>query len=76
MTPYKTKSYKLKEWTRKTKEGKLEEWTRKMKEWTQKMKEWKTMPYLLSEKDIAYGILPPPTTMREDPISAPWYGAT
>ena len=55
----------------KIKEGLLKEWTRKMKEWNQKMKDWAIMSYLQSKKDIAYVILPPSTTMTEDPIGAP-----
>ena len=47
-----------------------------MKEWTQKMKDWTMMPYLLSEKDISYGTLPPSTKMTEDPIGAPCDGST
>ena len=30
-----------------------------MKEWNKKMKECTMMPKLISENDIAYGILPP-----------------
>ena len=43
----------------KLKERKLKECTQEMKEWNQKMKDWKMNSYLLSKKDIAYGILPP-----------------
>ena len=68
LTPSKHKFWKLKEWSIKIEDDKLKEWTQKMKEWTRKMKEWKMMPYLMSKKDIAYGILPPSTTMMEDPI--------
>ena len=36
-----------------------------------KIKEWKMKAYLLSEKYIAYRILPPSTTMMKYPIGAP-----
>ena len=55
----------------KTKESKLKKRKRKMKEWNQKMKEWTIVSYILSEKDIAYVILPPSTTITEEPIGAP-----
>ena len=69
LTPSKAKLCKLKEWTSKMKGGKLKQWERKMKEWTM-------ITYLLSEKYIAYGILPPSTTMTEHPIIFTWDGAT
>ena len=72
----KTKFCKLKEWTMKMKEVKLREWTRKIKEWNQKMKDWTMKSYLLIENYITYRIIPPLTTMTEDPIIAPWAVAT
>ena len=63
--PPKTKLWKSKEWKMKPKEGKLNERAQKIKELTQKLKDWTTKTYLLKEKDITYGILPPPTTMIE-----------
>ena len=53
----------------KFKEGKLKEWTQKLTEPTMKY-------YFLSENYIAYKILPPPTTMTQEPIGAPWAGTT
>ena len=76
LTPSKTKYWKLKEWTRINKEGKLKEHTQKWKEWNQKVKEWTMMPYLLSENDIVYGIIPPSTTKMKEPIEATWDVAT
>ena len=76
LTPSKNKLCRLKKWTRKTEEGRFKEWTRKMKEWNQKMKEWTMMPYLLSENDIVYGIIPPSTTKMKEPIEATWDVAT
>ena len=56
----------------KTKEGKLKDWTQKMKKWTHKINEWTMKYYVLSKKDIAYGILLQSTTIMEEPISDPW----
>ena len=61
VNPYKKKYWRLKYWTMKLKEG-------KSKEWTHKMKEWKMKSYLLIKNDIAYRILPPSTSMAEEPI--------
>ena len=47
-----------------------------MKEWNHKLKDWIMMHYLLIEKDVAYVILPPSTTIMEEPIGATWDGAT
>ena len=58
------------------KQGELNEWMQKMKEWTQKINEWTMNSYLLIEKDISYGILPPSTTIMEDPIGDPRSRAT
>ena len=44
---------------------------RKLKKWTKNIKDWEMKSYLLSETYIDYGILPPSTTMMEEPISAP-----
>ena len=43
----------------------------KFKEWMHKMKERTIMYYLISKKDITYEILPPSTTMTEEPIGTP-----
>ena len=40
------------------------------------MKEWKMKYYFFNKKYIAYGILPPSTTMMEDPIGISWAGTT
>ena len=69
LNQYKTKFWRLKEWTMKLKKGKLKEQTRKIKEWTMKSN-------LMSKKDITYEILPPSTPMTVDTIGAPWTGST
>ena len=74
--PLQNKILKIEGVDKKTKEWKFKEQTWKMKEWNQKMKGWTMISYLLSEKYIAYVILPPSTTMTEEPISDPWYGST
>ena len=57
-------------------EKKFKERVWKMKEWNHKLKDWIMMHYLLIEKDVAYVILSPSTTIMEEPIGATWDGAT